>query len=232
MGVVRILSDSLRFFASNLGRIVPLCLPFILGSMFFGFLLKALWPPGTMGGVIFVDSYVPLVADLFFYPIYTGALIVFMSKRTAGESPGNGEILRTALSVWWPFFLLNLVVTILVVIGLFLFIIPGVWLMVRLVFSKFLLVLNHAAPIDAMRQSLVLSKSRFWLIFKCLYVVIVSVFLLNVLVGLVIAQLGSGLIVIVVLAAVFGILSLYLTVVMFRVFMLVADEGVGAEGTP
>ena len=125
-----------------------------------------------------------------------------------------------------------LVVTILVVIGLFLFIIPGIWLMVRLAFSKFLLVLNHVAPIDAMRQSLVLSKSRFWLMFKCMYVVIVSVFLLNVLVGIVIAQLGSGLVAIVAVASVFGILSLYLTVVMFRIFMLVADEDISVEGTP
>lgn len=225
VGMVRVLSDSLRFFTNNLGRIVALCLPFILGSMLFGYLLKALWPPGAMGGMMAVDAYVPLVADLFFYPIYTGALIVFMAKRTAGESPGNGEILRTALAVWRPFFLLNLAVTALVVIGLFLFIIPGVWLMVRLVFAKFLLVLNRVGPAEAMQQSLTLSKPRFWLIFRCMYVVIVTIFLLNMLMGGVIGQLGGGIVVIVVVASLFGILSLYLTVVMFRIFMLAAEEG-------
>ncbi len=232
MGMIRILADSLRFFTGNLGRIVALCLPFILASMLFGYLLNAIWPSGVARGGAVVGSYLPLVADLFFYPIYTGALIVFLARRTAGESPGNGEILREALSVWWPFFLLNLMVSVVVVIGLFLFIIPGLWLMVRLIFSKFVLVLNRVSPVDAMGQSLTLTKSRFWLIFGCLYVVIISIFLLNMLVGGVVGQLGSGLVVVVVVGSVFGILSLYLTVVMFRIFMLAAEASTGVEATP
>ena len=157
MGPTKILADSYRFSASNLIQITSLCLPFIFASALFGNVLEQLWTGGWLLG-----EYLPLIVDLFIYPIYGGALIVFIERRTRGESPSNLEILSAAASIWLPLFVLTVIGTTLFLIGLFLFVIPGIWVLVKLAFSEYLLVLTRATPLDAIRQSFELTKGRFW----------------------------------------------------------------------
>ena len=61
-----------------------------------------------------------------------------------------------------PYFFTNVVVGIIVLAGLVIFIIPGVYLWVRLAYAPMFVITNGANPLDAIQQSWSLTSGFFW----------------------------------------------------------------------
>ena len=143
MKIKLILSDSYFFYLRNFRQIASLCLPFLVLDA----ILELLFINSQNFQSLYWVSFVAI------YPIYTAALILFMAKSASQEHPRNMDIIAASLKLWWPFYLLTVIHLALGVVGLFLFIIPGIWVIVRLSFAEFYLILNGLTPWEAIGQS-------------------------------------------------------------------------------
>lgn len=214
MNPLTILNDSLYFFRRNLASILTLCLPLVmLESLAKQVLSNAI--PGN------ASSAYELLVGLLFYPLYTGALILFLDARSRGEQPAARNLLAMALRMWPTFAVMSALSTLLIMFGLSLFIVPGIWVMVKLVFSEYLLVLRGMTPLVAMRGSFAMTNGHFVRILTCVLCIYIPLSLLegaavylfdpqNVAVSFLIDTASS-------------FLQLFTSVVMFRLFMLINE---------
>lgn len=216
MNPLTVLRDSLYFFQRNLSQIVTLCLPLVIVEAILQRIVDDAVGPDASAGF-------GLIVGLLVYPLYTAALILFLDARSRGESPRNRELLAQAVNLWPRFALLSAISTLLIVLGLSMFFIPGIFLTVVLAFSEYRLVLRGEAPLAAMKSSFSLSRGHFWRIFVCILAVLGPLMLLkefcyslfskddNTLLSLVLDSANS-------------FLQLFVSVVLFRLFMLISDK--------
>ncbi len=108
-----------------------------------------------------------LVIGLFFYPVYTAALILFLDARSRGEDVHTRDVLAMAVRLWPTFAVLSAMSTLLIMFGLSLFVVPGIWVMIKLAFSEYLLVLRKLTPFMAMRESMQMTTGHFTRILVC-----------------------------------------------------------------
>ncbi|AXA57343.1 YciC family protein [Pseudomonas thivervalensis] len=216
MNPLEVLRDSLYFFKRHLGRIAQLCLPLVI--------LEAVLQQGV-DSALGADGFsgYSVIVGLLVYPLYTAALILFLDARSRGEAPRTRDLIAAALLQWPRFALLTALNTLLILIGISLYFLPGLWLMVVLAFGEYLLVLKGMAPLAAMKESARLSRGHFWRILLCILAVMVPLWLLkgasvsvypppqNPLISLLIDSIHS-------------FLQLFTTVVLFRMFMLIAEK--------
>ena len=216
MNPMTVLRDALYFTQRNLGQIVMLCLPLIVLETIITQMVSSASGPDASPGY-------DLLVGLLVYPLYTGALILFLDARSRGESPRNRELLALALTLWPRFALLSAISTLAIVLGLSLFFVPGIFLTVMLAFSEYRLVLRGEAPLAAMKSSFSMSKGHFLRIFICLLAVLGPLMILKELSLSLLNKdenplLGVG------LESVSSFLQLFVSVVLFRLFMLISDS--------
>jgi len=215
MNPLDVLRDSFFFFKRNLGAIVQLCLPLVILEALLQQVLDQTLGPDAFPGY-------SVIVGLLVYPLYTGALILFLDARTRGESPRTLDVLAMALTLWPRFALLTAISTLLILLGLSLYFLPGLWLMVVLAFAEYLLVLRGMSALSAMKESLRLTRGHFWRILVCLLCVMTPLWLLkgasvavypdpNPLLGLLMDSAQS-------------FLQLFTSVVLFRLFMLIGGD--------
>ena len=215
MNPLSVLRDSLHFFRRNFLAIVRLCLPLVvLEALCKGLLDQAAGPDHS--------PMYDIVLGLLFYPLYTAALILFMDVRSNGTQPLTRNLLAAAVRLWPMFALLTGTSTVLIILGMSMFVLPGLWIMVKLAFSEYLLVLRNLTPIEAIRQSFAMTRGHFWRILTCVLAVLTPLWLLdgisgqlypdprNPVLGLAIDSVNS-------------FLQLFTSVVLYRLFMLLND---------
>lgn len=212
MNPLIVLRDSFYFFRINLWAIVRLCLPLVICEALARELVAHASGPDA-----------PAIYDvgmgLLFYPLYTAALILFLDARTDGYEPQGRHLLAQALHLWPRFALMAAISTLLIMFGLWLFVLPGVYLMIKLSFSEYLLVLRNITPLQAMRESFDLTKGKFWPILITLLSIMIPLWLLDGLIAMAWADtqpLPARLLV----DSLNSFLQLLPTVVLFRLFML------------
>jgi hypothetical protein len=210
MNALEVLRDSLYFFKRHLGSIVQLCLPLVIVEAFLQQLVDHAAGPDTFAGV-------SIIVGLLVYPLYTAALILFLDARSRGESPRNRDLLAMAATLWPRFAVLTALNTLLILLGLSLYFLPGLMLMVMLAFAEYLLVLRGLGPLQAMKESLRLTRGHFWRILLCILCVMTPLWLLAVYPE---PQnpLIAGLI-----DSAHSFLQLFTSVVLFRLFMLISE---------
>ena len=216
MNPLTVIRDSLYFFQRNLSQIVVLCLPLVILEAVLQHIVDNAVGPDPSPGY-------GLIVGLLLYPVYTAALILFLDARSRGESPRNRDLLAMAFNLWPRFALLSAISTLLIVLGLSMFFVPGIFLTVVLAFSEYRLVLRGDAPLAAMKASFTLSRGHFWRIFVCILAVLGPLMLLkefsyslfvkedNTLLSLVLDSANS-------------FLQLFVSVVLFRLFMLISEK--------
>ena len=154
MNAFEVLRDSLFFFKRHLVSIVQLCLPLVIVEAFLQQVVDRATGPES-----FAAS--SIIVGLVIYPLYTAALILFLDARSRGESPRNRDLLAMAATLWPRFALLTALNTLLILLGISLYFLPGLILMVMLAFGEYLLVLRGLNPLHAMKESLRLTRGHF-----------------------------------------------------------------------
>ena len=220
MNPLNVIRDALYFSRHNLASIIMLCLPLVV--------LEAL-AKETLEGALSSNaaSVAELLTGLLFYPLYTAALILFLDARSQGDHPRKRDLLAMALRLWPTFAVLSALSTLMIMAGLSLFILPGVWIMIKLAFAEYLLVLRGLAPMAAMRQSLLLTKGHFVQILVCLLCVYLPLVLLGRFSLMILPDPQNAVIALAIDSA-SSFLQLFTSVVMFRLFMLVSEPPVSA----
>lgn len=220
MNVLAILRDAWFFYSRHFLTIVRLCLPLILLESLSRVALDH-WlgndaPPAL-----------DLLVGLIFYPLYVGALILFLDARSRGHDPALGAVYARALPLWPALAVLSGLGSLLILLGASLFVLPGIWVMVKIAFAEYLLVLRGLSPLAALKQSFVMTRGHFLLILGCVMTVLLPVWILEVWIA---AQLFADetppLLPRMLLDGVVGLLQLLPTIMLFRCFMLCSEPSV------
>lgn len=212
MNPLIVLRDSFYFFRINLWAILRLCLPLVVCEALARELVARVNGPDAS---VMYD----VAVGLLFYPLYTAALILFLDARTDGYEPQGRHLLGKALHLWPRFALMAAISTLLIMFGMWLFVLPGLYLMIKLSFSEYLLVLRNTTPFQAMRESFDLTKGKFWPILFTLLAIMIPLWLLDGLSAMAWAD-NHPTPVRLLVDSVNSFLQLLPTVVLFRLFML------------
>lgn len=214
MNPLIVLRDSFYFFRINLWAILRLCLPLVVCEALARELVARANGPDAS---VMYD----VAVGLLFYPLYTAALILFLDARTDGYEPQGRHLLGKALHLWPRFALMAAISTLLIMFGMWLFVLPGLYLMIKLSFSEYLLVLRNSTPLQAMRESFDLTKGKFWPILFTLLAIMIPLWLLDGLSAMAWADTQPTPVRLLV-DSVNSFLQLLPTVVLFRLFMLMS----------
>ncbi|MDR9753024.1 YciC family protein [Pseudomonas sp. SZMC_28357] len=211
-----VLRDSLYFFKRNLLQIAQLCLPLVILEALLQQVVDHSTEPDSFPGI-------SVMVGLLVYPLYTAALILFLDARSRGESPRTRDLLAMAATLWPRFALLTALNTLLILLGLSLYFLPGLWLMVTLAFGEYLLVLRGFAPLAAMKESLRLTRGHFLRILLCILCVMGPLWILKG-ASLAIYPEPQNALLSLLIDSAHSFLQLFTTVVIFRLFMLISES--------
>ncbi|MNE73296.1 hypothetical protein D3C80_1692970 [compost metagenome] len=125
--------------------------------------------------------------------------------------------------------MLTAVNTLLILIGLSLYFLPGIWLMVMLAFAEYLLVLRNMQPLAAIRESMRLARGNFLRILVCILCVMGPLWLLKG-ASLSIYPEPQNPAIALLLESIHSFLQLFTSVVLFRLFMLISEEPEKIDG--
>jgi hypothetical protein len=212
MNPLIVLRDSFYFFRINLWAIIRLCLPLVVCET----LVRELVTQASSADVTVMYD---VAVGLLFYPLYTAALILFLDARTDGYEPQGRHLLSQALHLWPRFALMAAISTLLIMFGMWLFVLPGLYLMIKLSFAEYLLVLRNLTPLQAMRESFDMTKGKFWPILFTLLSIMIPLWLLDGLSAMAWSDAQPTPVRLLV-DSVNSFLQLLPTVVLFRLFML------------
>ena len=107
-------------------------------------------------------------------------------------------------------------------------VLPGLWVMVKLAFAEYLLVLRGYTPLAALRGSLTLSTGHFWPLLACLLAVLLPLWLLDWWVYQLVGESPTAWLSLL-LDSANGFLQLFLTLVMLRYFILIEPPTIAPE---
>lgn len=211
-----IISDAVRFYSSHLAVIAALCLPWLIAA--------ALVEYGVVSMVQDPDGSAPLLLvawtfNLIIYPIYTGALILLMAKRALREQPTNKELTAESIKVWQPLFMVHIIRSGLTFLGFMFFIIPGVYVGVRLSFAEFHLVLEGLKPIDAIQKSFRATRPYFGMLLVLLAMFLIPLMLMTFALIGILQEMSIGPVANVTFSVLISFLALFVDVIKFRVYM-------------
>jgi hypothetical protein len=220
MNPFNLLRDTWFFFSRNLLAIALLCLPLVLLENLAQQALRG-WFAGPNG-----MAY-GLLAGLLCYPLYSAALILLADARSRGLQPRTLDLLAAALRLWPSFALLAGLSTLLIMLGASLFVLPALWVMVKLAFAEYLLVLRNLSPLAAMRESMRLTQGYFALIAACLLAVMAPLWLLD---WWLYQQLGEqpNAWLSLLIDSSMGFAQLFVTLLLFRLYMQLEQDASNA----
>ena len=212
MNPLHALRDAWYFFSHKLLAIARLCLPLIV--------LEALLQQ-QVGAAVAPEARTlyRILTGLLVYPLYTAALILFLDARSNGQSPSARDLLAVSLRLWPAFALLAGLSTLAILLGASLFVLPGLWLMIKLAFAEYLLVLRGLGPLRALHESFEMTSGYFWPMLLCMLGVALPLWLLD---GWLQEHQGESAdwLLDLALSSLNGFLQLFSTVLVFRLFML------------
>lgn len=107
-----------------------------------------------------------LLVEFFFGPIYGAAIVAAMANRMSGRATEFGEAIRVGIDHWARLFAARFVANLLILLGLFAFIIPGIILAVRYSLIDEVVVLEGSSVADSRNRSAALVHGRGLKIFQ------------------------------------------------------------------
>lgn len=223
MNLKLIITDALQFFRYHIAQIVVLCLPWLLAIGLVEYLIIVNSDPSQE------NNPLPLIGwafKLLIYPIYTGALILLMARRAQRQAPNIKDLLTSAMEIWQPLFILHIMTAgilipgvMFVLQGMVLFILPIIFVAVRLSFAEFFLVLERVKPFEAIRMSFKATQPYFFHILLLLTVFVMPLLSLEILRVNVLSKPEINPLINVLAATVMTFLSLFVDVLLFRAYM-------------
>lgn len=123
-----VLTESLYFFRSNFKLITLFILPFALFSIVYEVI-------GIADPKSSTRDFLNFTYLIFIYPVHIGFILILIDKLSNNEKISFLQIILKVITFWVPLFLVALLASIIIGGGLVLFIIPGVWLFLRLMLA-------------------------------------------------------------------------------------------------
>jgi hypothetical protein len=215
-----IIIDSLHFFLINLRQIAAFSLPFLLfGSAVNNLVFNA--PDFASQGA---TRFLPIILSLALKPIYTAALILLMAAQARQERPATRDLLSAAMGHYAPLLMLSVITLALIWTGFMALIIPGIWVLVRLSFAEFYLVLDRIDPKTAIIKSFHMTRGHFAIILASLALFALPIFLFSLLLANLLGDTQVAPLPVMLAETTISFAALFLDVVLFRIFMQAVKE--------
>ncbi len=168
-----LLLDSWRFFISHLGVFIWIILPILIPVEIFSAIVSSSVTDDTASTS---RLFYLRIIDFLVHPVYAGATIFYIASVINGEPIKTQTAWKAAVKFWLPYMMLSILVGVAVISGLFLFIIPGIILAIRLAFAEFELLLNDKPPFEALTNSWESTQPYMWTILGGYIVISVVLF--------------------------------------------------------
>lgn len=211
------------FFRANLVPIMRIQLPFIiLITLISMSAIQSVDPENPQMNNSLMMFY---LTSLIFLPIYVGATIAYLESVVNEQPISTTEALKIGLTRWWPLLITKMLGAFAIVIGLFLFFIPGIYVLVRFAFSEYHSVIEKAAPTKALKNSWDDTSEFFWPLVNGLAVLFVILLGGNLLLEALLQLMGIDSVLLrSLLDIVFGFLNCLYTVYGFRLYCVMREK--------
>jgi len=167
--VFAIIKDSFFFFRLHFAPIAILCLiiegPYILVSNISAF--TQLTPQVSVLLAVFL-----FVASMVVYPFLTGSQIHLFYAVFNGRTPTMGQCIARARARLFPLVAASFISLVLTLIGLTLFIFPGILIAARLSLAGFFIVIEDYEAVEALKHSFAVTREHTLLIVNCFMLLI------------------------------------------------------------
>jgi hypothetical protein len=174
-----LLKDVIIFFRDNIRSISILTLyiefPYLLVQNFEYF-------TELPAGISFLLSVIVFAAIFLIYPLSTGAQISLYYKIINGANLDLKQCISESKKHLTHLVIGTFIYLLLTLLGLIVFIIPGIVIGVRLSFYGFLIVYENYQPLDALRASYQITKGSTWQIANPLLVLGIPIVVINILI--------------------------------------------------
>ena len=169
--------------------------------------------------LVLSDLMFPLLVDSIFYPVYTIALIFYISSVVSDKSSDVKALWGLGIKLWLPFMIYSILTGFVITIGLILLIIPGLIYTARYAFAAFYLLLNENSPVDAMKNSWHQTKDYLWIILGGYIVITVLLFTPFYFISQFFTQGSTAMLIFEIITnIIFSVLHAFYTIFSFRVY--------------
>lgn len=165
------------------------------------------------------------IIHFLYQPIYTGALIYWLARIESGASWSLKDGLIVGISFWDQLILVNLISFVLVIVGVFAFIVPGLIAYARLSLAEYRVVLNGENAKSAIRGSFRITRPFAWEILASSGILFFLFLFLELVFGRAIAVLSGGMAVDLFMRSALSIVFiLNLTILLYRFYGLAGES--------
>jgi len=170
-----------QIFIKNFGLLSALKLTIWLpGSILLVYLRLYVFPE-MMGGdearIYLQELRIANIIELAFGPFYIGAILHAASQFQQGQPLSYGASMSHGARKSFKLLLTRILVSVITILGLIVFIIPGILLALRLSFTDAIVVLEGATGLQACNLSQELTKGKKWDIFLTIILIFVGLIL-------------------------------------------------------
>jgi len=211
--------QSFFFFRQNIKLLAAINIPFLI---IFNILFSQINMAGTTADPNQVTQSLLMAStlNLLFMPIYWGATIFFMQSTINSPVFTAGQAIAASIKTWSKLFLVFLITSVCVLFGFMAFIIPGIYVAIRLSLSHYICIVENKGTIDSLKQSWARTDDYIWLILKGTATIMITIFILRMAaIGIADAIFNSALINIIVNIT-FDFCNIMVMIFGFRVYCL------------
>jgi len=116
------------------------------------------------------------IIELVILPYLSAGMLILVASLSDGKSIGSKEILNRVSPMWFYYLVLFIVMYFFIFSGLLLFLIPGIWLYIRLIFAQPIMVFEGKVPMDALISSYQRTAKKMSLLVPLLMPVVIMIF--------------------------------------------------------
>ncbi|MFT7559461.1 MAG: hypothetical protein ACI93R_001372 [Flavobacteriales bacterium] len=153
-----LLADTWRFFTSNYYSLFKLILPITIPLSLWSAIASQF--PVDEGKI----HWLALGPSLLLHPIIQGVIIIHIAAVINGEPLSRRACYKLSQKFWLPLILLYIMTSIVISAGFILFILPGLFVLARLMFSEYYCIIYKQKPIDAFISSWEQTRDHQWLL--------------------------------------------------------------------
>ncbi len=211
-----ILSDIFFFYRKNLSALLAYIIPVSIVITSLSFFIA-----NNFAATDELEKIKILVmVNFFLNPLYLAGLIFLLSALSNNKKISILQCLGLGIYKWFALFVTSVLYALITGLGLFLLVIPGVWIFLRLILAPFLVVLNDTSPVDAISESFRLTDSEFWNIAGTTILIFSSIILFQ---QSIISYLPDNMIITIAVSVFGDILWSILTILWFRYYDLLKN---------
>src|SRR5690606_54212 len=115
--------------------------------------LAVLFEPAENTGVVNTSEWMVYGVLMLLVMISSVLMTIALTLALNNPSMSVGESYKTSLRFFWSYIGLSIIMSVIILIGFLLLIIPGIILSVWFAFASYILILDNAGIVDSLRRS-------------------------------------------------------------------------------